>query len=277
LTEGFFDLHVHSSPCLYPRLASDPEVVDLCEVAGFAGCVLKSHYEPTAGRAALAGAGRRIRVYGGLVLNAAPGGFNPFAVEIALGMGARIIWMPTVDAMTAAPVGVPSPAGSGAHPKGYAAPPVDRTTARNLRQIFALIADADAVLATGHLSTPEVGWVTGEARRAGVRRVLLTHPTFTVPGMTFPEAAELVQAGAFAEITAWQLFHQSGFDGPRLAAFVREIGYERCVLSSDAGMVDMPPPPEALARLVDELVGAGLDRRAVESCASQVPEALVSL
>jgi hypothetical protein len=60
-----------------------------------------------------------------------------------------------------------------------------------------------------------------------------------------------------------------------LAEFVRRAGYERVVLSSDAGQPDSPPPPEALIRLVDELAAAGLDRSALLACASEIPERLV--
>ena len=62
----------------------------------------------------------------------------------------------------------------------YAVPPVDPSAEAATRQVLALIAEADAVLATGHLSVPEVDWITTAAREAGVRRVLLTHPCWTV-------------------------------------------------------------------------------------------------
>ena len=42
--------------------------------------------------------GGEVRVLGALTLNASVGGMNPLAVEIAAREGARILWMPTVDA-----------------------------------------------------------------------------------------------------------------------------------------------------------------------------------
>jgi len=44
------------------------------------------------------------------------------------------------------------------------------------------------------------------ARRAGVRRVLLTHPSYTVPAMSPTAAAELTTQGAYAEVTAYNCF-----------------------------------------------------------------------
>ncbi len=42
--------------------------------------------------------GPGIRAYGALTLNHSVGGLNPVAVEIAGRSGAKIVWMPTVDA-----------------------------------------------------------------------------------------------------------------------------------------------------------------------------------
>src|SRR5438094_674346 len=71
-----------------------------CWDAGLAGFVLKSHYVPTAERAAVVNEalGGEVQVLGALALNASVGGMNPLAVEIAAREGARILWMPTVDA-----------------------------------------------------------------------------------------------------------------------------------------------------------------------------------
>ncbi|MDP8977523.1 MAG: DUF6282 family protein, partial [Actinomycetota bacterium] len=156
-----------------------------------------------------------------------------------------------------------------------AVPPVDAGAEPAIRQILRLVADADAVLATGHLGPEEVAWLVGAARRWGVRRVLVTHPFFPVPGLDPARMRELAKQGAYAEVTAFQLLHQPGMTAARLAGLVRAVGDRRCVLSSDAGQPDSPPPPEALDRLVGELGVQGLDRGALRAMASQVPADLV--
>lgn len=273
-----FDLHVHSGPCSAPRLADDPTMVEECARAGMAGCVLKAHCEPTVGRAAGAGSGRRITVLGGVVLNHPVGGLNPAAVATALELGGRVVWMPTVDACAHRRSGLATPPPchrSGPAGRCIATPPVDDEAAPAVRAILALIADADAVLATGHLGPDEVGWLVGAARRAGVRRILLTHPSFSVPALGPAQARDLAQQGAHAEVTAFQLLHQPGMTASQLAAFVRAVGDRRCVLSSDAGQPDSPPPPEALELLIDALGAQGLDRGALRAMASQIPAELV--
>jgi hypothetical protein len=100
LVRGAYDLHVHTSPDIMPRSASDLELAQRCRQWGLAGFVIKSHYVPTAARAALVRSlVPEVDVLGALVLNAAVGGINPLAVEIAAREGARIVWMPTVDAL----------------------------------------------------------------------------------------------------------------------------------------------------------------------------------
>lgn len=269
-----FDLHVHSAPCVLPRLGDDVETVGWYEDAGFTGCVLKGHTEPTAGRARAAAVGRRVAVHGAIVLNAAVGGLNPAAVAAALGLGARVVWMPTLDARAHDAAGLPRPRPESAL---YAIPPADTSTESAVLEICALVAEADAVLATGHLSQAEIAWLVPRARTAGVRRLLLTHASFTVPALDAHAARALGELGVYVEVTAYQLLHQPGMTAARLAAFVRDTGPEHCVLSSDGGQLDSPPPPEALALLVAALAKEGLDPGELDAIASDIPERLVTL
>ena len=273
-----FDLHVHTAPDVQPRLGDDREIVAMYERAGFSGCVLKGHYDATAGRARAAGDGSAVRVYGALALNQHVAGLNPEAVAAALAMGARVIWMPTADSHTQETAGLPRLCRTrpGLASTTYAIPPVDPTLEDRVRRIVALVAQADAVLATGHLSTAEIAWLLPVARAAGVSRLLLTHPSWTVPAMSAAEAAELAADDAYVEITAYQLLHQPGVNAATLARFARTVGLPRIILSSDAGQPDSPPPPDALSRLVEALAAEGLDRGALLECASGRPETLVT-
>jgi len=117
--------------------------------------------------------------------------------------------------------------------------------------------------------------IAGRVREAGVRRVLLTHPGYRVPVLSAAETRQLTDLGAYAEVTAVQLLDEPGA-AAALAAFVRDVGYERVVLSSDTGQPHNPTPPEALHRLVDALAAEGLDRKALLACASETPERLVT-
>ncbi len=101
LVVGAFDLHVHVAPDVMERRVTDLRLARRCREVGLAGFVLKSHYVPTAERAAVVNEAMdgEVSAIGALTLNAAVGGMNPIAVEIAAREGARVLWMPTVDAV----------------------------------------------------------------------------------------------------------------------------------------------------------------------------------
>src|SRR5215469_11694046 len=89
LVRGAYDLHVHTGPDLLPRSASDLELAYRCREHGLAGFVIKSHYVPSAPRAAMVRAlVPDIMALGAVTLNAAIGGINDVAVEIAAREGA---------------------------------------------------------------------------------------------------------------------------------------------------------------------------------------------
>src|SRR5579863_9390098 len=97
--QGAYDLQVHVAPDVIARRIDDLDLAKEFLARGLAGFVLKSHYFPTAERAQVVSkAVPGIRAYGAITLNHSVGGLNPVAVELAGRSGAKIVWMPTVDA-----------------------------------------------------------------------------------------------------------------------------------------------------------------------------------
>ncbi len=272
-----FDLHVHAAPDVVPRRGTDRETLRAYAAAGFTGCVLKAHYDTTAGRALAAADGTGVAAFGGIALNRHVGGLNPSAVEAALRSGARVVWMPTADSHTQRTAGLPRLCDlrPSLGDETFALPPVDPSAEAATREVVALVAEHDAVLATGHISGAEVAWLLPVARAAGVRRLLLTHPSYTVPGLDAGTTRDLAGPDALVEVTAFQLLHQPGATAAGLAAFVAEVGLERVVLSSDAGQPDSPEPPAALLGLLKALEAEGLDPAALRRCADEQPRGLV--
>ena len=79
--------------------------------------MLKSHDSPTASLAwaVQREVGDAISVFGGICCDREVGGVNPAAVEVALDLGARIVWLPTLSSRqdfengVAAQLGIPGP------------------------------------------------------------------------------------------------------------------------------------------------------------------------
>src|SRR5260370_33530889 len=99
LVRGAYDLHVHVAPDVMRRRITDLQLARRCWDVGLAGFVLKAHYVSTAERAAVGNdvLGGEVQDLGAPTLNAAVGGMNPLAVEIAARKGARSLWTPTLD------------------------------------------------------------------------------------------------------------------------------------------------------------------------------------
>ena len=97
--QGAVDVHVHSEPDLFPRITDDVGVARHAVSLGLRAVSLKCHSERTTTRAYMTmQMVPGIQVVGGIVLNRAVGGINPAAVEAALQLGGKHVWMPTVDA-----------------------------------------------------------------------------------------------------------------------------------------------------------------------------------
>jgi hypothetical protein len=274
-----FDVHVHAAPDVLERIGYDDQVAAGYAAAGYDGFVLKAHHESTVGRASALRRSSGLEVVGGVVLNRAVGGINPAAVLAAMASGGGVVWFPTADAHTQENAHLPrlGDLEPRLNRSVLCVPPVmpeDDPAVDDISLVLDLVADHDAVLCTGHVSGAECRWLFDQARRRGITRFLLTHPSYTVPAMTVSEIEGLAAAGAYVEITAYQLLHQPGMTPDRLATVARAAG-PHLVLASDAGQPDSPAPPEALERLMAALVERGLDPGWVRDAASEVPTSLV--
>lgn len=274
-----FDVHVHAAPDVLDRIGYDDEICAEYVAAGFSGFVLKGHQESTVGRAKALARSSGLDVVGGIALNRPAGGINPSSVAATLHSGGRVVWFPTADAHTQESSGLPRL--SDLQPRlsrsALATPPVlaaDDKQLADISLVLDLIAEFDAVLCTGHLSGPECRWLLDQAKSRNIKRFLLTHPSYTVPGMGPAEIAELAEQGAYVEITAYQLWNQPGMTSAVLAEVARAAG-NRLILASDAGQPTSPHPPQALRELIERLAEQGLDRDWLEASASENPRELI--
>ena len=98
LLKGAYDLHIHTAPDVVSRKYTDLEVAKHLFDLGMAGFATKSHQFNTVARAAMVQeAYPQIVAVGGVALNRAVGGLNPYAVEMAGRSGGKFVWFPTAD------------------------------------------------------------------------------------------------------------------------------------------------------------------------------------
>ena len=197
-------------------------------------------------------------------MDLANGGINPAAVdhmtEMHGGLG-RIVWMPTYDAEAAV-----SAAGAGDRPFA----PVSRQgeLLPETQAVLALIAEHDLVLATGHVSPEEGLLLVQEARRLGVRHIVVTHAMDT--GWTVPQMQEAAGAGAFIEFA-------KPLGRLTIAQYVdaiRRVGPHFCIVSQ-AGVSHLPP--ELVGAFVVALVEHGFSAPELDLMMKHNPVRLLGL
>jgi hypothetical protein len=274
LVRGAYDLHVHVEPDLATRRIDDLSLARRFSELGLAGFVLKSHYAPTAERAAVVRAAvPGVDALGAISLNNGVGGLNAQAVEIAARAGARIVWLPTVDAENEASEDGPKPAKQPVWrviqnelaAAGVARAPV-RVTDEGLDDVLAVAARHDVALATGHLGRAEIVAAVTAALVAGLSRVIVTHPDYPTQGLPIDEQRELAERGAMLE-RCFAPIHTGKVSWGATFEAIRATGPEHNVLSTDLGQPANPPVEDGLALMADRLLEAGFTEDDVHTMA----------
>jgi Family of unknown function (DUF6282) len=287
--EGAVDLHVHPAPSPMPRRMDAVDAAQLAGEAGFEAIVVKSHHHSTVtdvlalGRDGLNN-GSGPRVYGGVALNSAVGGLNPHAVDLALKLGGRIVWFPTI----ASPQHI---AHHKAHPnlkfpklsvKLEPEEPVDvfgedGRLRPEVYRILESIAAADAILASGHMAPASITAVFEAGREIGVRRMLVNHPNFVIEA-SYDDARRWVELGAVIEHSLCMYDEASFFhnwDVDTLVQWIEAIGAEHSTLGSDLGQMSNPLPTESFRKIVGRLLDRGMAEGDVRRMVRDNPRALL--
>jgi hypothetical protein len=270
LLEGAADLHCHFGPDAHrSRSVTAIEAAEQAAAARHAAIVLKSHDTPTAQLAQIvAGVVPGIRVFGGICCDREVGGVNPAAVETALRLGARIVWLPTLTSRqdfengVAAKLGIPGP--------GLRVTDADGRLLAETHEVLELVRSHHAVLATGHVSRAEHFAVAREFRG----KLLVTHAMEELagPNLSIADCTALADLGATIELCAMTCL---GALATRpvadIARCVRAVGPERCTLATDYGQKVNPRPAEGFRGFVAELLREGIDERALRRMACANP------
>lgn len=282
LVQGAYDLHVHIDPDVIPRRITDVALAQRFAALGMRGFVLKSHYAPTAERAAVvSNVAAGVKVMGALVLNNPVGGMNPVAVEIAARSGARIIWMPTVDAANEAKERAMLPPGArlplwariqnelreqGLDPGPVQVVDEEGELLPATRQVLQVIARHQLILATGHLGRDEIFAVVQAGFAVGIRQIIVTHPDYPTQNLSIDDQLALAAQGAWLE-RCFTTPHTGKIAWERLIEVTRATGPAHTVLSTDLGQPANPPVEDGLALFADRFLAAGFGEEEVHTMA----------
>ena len=272
LLRGAVDCHVHACPHINGRTVTVFEAARQAASVGMIGIGLMDNFSNSAGYAALAMTELShlgVDVFGGPILEPCAGGVSAEVVQIALdwgygpGTGARFISLPTHHTRNVARAERRSPA----YIEGCFHVPLAGDLQDELKHILDLIASRDIVLNTGHISGPEAVRLCAEARRHGVRRVMVPAGYYTAD-----EIREITGTGAYVEFSFYCLTHAvqvgvTNIDSEKhapaaitlsdMAGRVRAATPDRAILSGDLGLYVLPPPVEGLREFLIMMGSAG--------------------
>jgi hypothetical protein len=242
-----------------PRRLNHVEAIREAEAAGLRAILFKDHYYSVSPVAELLKETiqPKIELLTGVPLNNTLGGLNPYAVDHGFKLNARLVWMPTFSAANHI---------RHSHRKNYLATkdamlkPKGLTVVNDAGELlddakFILdqIAQADAVLSAGHLHISEIWPLFDEAKKRGVKRLLVNHPTFLIDA-SLSDIKELAAMGAMLEHSCcmWAgVQNKSGkYTAEGLGELIKAAGVDHTIIGSDLGQEGNPTPVEGLRYVV---------------------------
>ncbi len=278
---GVIDMHVHSNPDLRLRAYDDFELMEAGIRVGARGIVIKTHQGTTMDRAYLCnrhneivhGKTNNFTMFGSITLNKQVGGINPKAVDVALQLGAKVVWLPTQSAVNGfIKQGKDASAGVEVVRDGKIVP--------ELNDVFSLVKDHNAVLGTAHISPEESFVVIEAARKAGVKNIVVTHPEWWLVGMSIEDQLKLVQdydvilEHCFAQNLGAGKY-QSNMEANLEA--IQVCGYKNVLVATDGGQVENPHWEIALQQYMQYLVDHGISEDKVRYMTHDIPMQLLGL
>ncbi len=269
--EGVIDMHAHSNPDGAPRSIDAIDLARLAKTRGMRALVLKNHYEPTASLAYIV---RKevpgIEIFGGISLDLTVGGVNPAAVEwmtkVKGGYG-RVIWLPTFDSEAQVKLTKQQ--------RPFASVTKDGKVVPEVIQVMSIAAKNNLVLETGHSSPAESLLLIQEAKRQGVKHIMVTHALSNPGGpLSIAEIQQAAKMGAYIELVYTKLDDVSI---KKDVDAIHAVGAGSVVLSSDLGQPSNPLHPDGLLAMYKALVAHGITQAEIVQMSKTNPARLLGL
>jgi hypothetical protein len=268
---GVIDMHIHTAPDTRQRPLDDIDLAKEANRLNVRAIVIKSHVMPTTARAMMAEkVCPGVKVFGGIVLNPHVGGINVLAVEAAIKMGAKIVWMPTLFSshhrlLEGKNDGVQTVIGEKVVPA--------------LKDVLGMIAQHNLVLATGHLTPQEIFVVVKEAQRQGVEKIVVTHPELGVVNMSIEDQKALDRDGVYFERCYARPLGGGKYE-PSLTTnlvAIEKVGYKSTIIATDSGQMENPMWSKALLEYLAFLHDKGIPQDQLDVMTKENPAKLLDL
>ncbi len=287
LLRGAVDLHVHPAPSPFTRRLGLLQAAQQAAEAGFRGLIVKSHHHSMVSDVLAvsdAAGGLPLPVYSGVALNNQVGGINPAAVELALNMGGRIVWFPTISSDRHICV----------HNEELKFPRTAKHFRKDIRtavlddegnvlpevhDVLDLIKDAGAILSGGHMGVDELDAVVRAAAAKGIEKIIISHPNFVI-GAEPELCASWTRFGVMFEHELCMYDDRSSFyhwELDVMLGYIKATGLEHSMIGSDLGQAGNPFPVQAYRRTVRALLDLGVNSEDIRTLVSTNPAQLLGV
>jgi hypothetical protein len=282
------DLHCHSGPAAMPRILDHYEEMQDAAVAGFRAVLYKDHFYPGMAHAIILEKlfpQLGVHLYSGVALNNASGGINPHAVDHAIKLGGKIVWMPTLSAANHINVQASGQAKNFPKTSQKMLDPIPLTAldangklTDDTKKVIDLIAEANIILAGGHLHVSEQHVLFEEAKRRGVKKMMVNHPTYVV-GFADSDIRQLVALGVTMEHSICMFIEGKSkkFSADDLAHLIEIAGVEHTILSSDLGLLGSQRPVDGFRSITQMLLDLQMPHASIKKLISENAAAFLHL
>lgn len=292
LLVGAVDMHQHLGPSVIPRALDVVDGALEAEAAGMKAILVKDHQFPSMASAELAKRSLKNKdsliIASSIVLNHEVGGLNKAAVETAINMGVKMVWMPTISTENH----------HVEHEKGGLKFPASKkkieTTHRDyipllkdngeltddVVEVLKVIAkDESVVLGAGHGSCKEVSAIVEKALELGISRIVVNHPTYMI-NADIETMKDWGSKGVFMEFgacTCDPLSTICNAEVSQTVAAIKAIGVDHVTLASDYGQVGNPHPVEGLKHFAQLLLDNGFSMQELETMMKENPSKVMGI
>ncbi|MBI4492506.1 MAG: amidohydrolase family protein [Chloroflexi bacterium] len=287
--DGAIDLHCHIdlefSPHVFRKREPEWEWLPKAEALGMRGVVLKSHWWPTVYAVPYLKQLYRgsVEVWPSIALNPVVGGVELWAVESAAAFGAKMVFLPTWSARN-------DLQGTGFHLRvaeafetfrperiqGVSFLDEDGGLTATGRELLDYCQRHDLTLATGHVSAQESLAFAQAARDLGYRRLVFSHPLSGSVHAPLAAAKRAAELGAWVEL-CWNAIMPGRMSPVAAVEWIREVGADHVVASTDYFRAPTPNPPELLRFLLGTLYDNALSVEEIRAIAVVNPARALGL
>ena len=277
LLVGAIDLHCHSGPSVMPRSIDHLEIAREASKVGMKALLFKDHYysvTPVTQLLMKHFQDLNVELLSGVPLNNTSGGFNPYAVDHGIKLGANLVWMPTFSAANHIRAHqqdkdfekkFPTTKEKMLEPIPLSILDDSKKLLDEVKFILDLIAENDLVLSSGHLHISEIWVLFDEAKKRGVKRLLCNHPTYII-GASYDDITELVKLGSYIEHSMCMFVEKSKYQfysPEELDQMIKAAGIEKTILGSDLGQVGNPSPVDGFRGVINMCLDLGYTKEDV--------------